>query len=175
MFCDLQGDGALDDLLVKFSNNLDAYLDQLPEDTQDPLSLENSLSLKNDASLYLNFLELHKYAGDWINTVLEKIDEFVGASEGNGELGFNSFIRDNFLNANGNFVVDPLTLMTSNTIFEAHDMLTETVLSIESISIRGLDTFKELDLMNAIGNHTLKNTLKLESLSIVVDMKAFMK
>lgn len=172
------GDGALDDILIKLSAQLDDYLNPLPVDMQDPLSLESSIDVprdENGTSLYLNFLELEEYAGDWINSALNKLDSFLGGSESNGELGVNSMIRDNFLNEDGEFLLNPLDFMTSNVIFESHDMLTETSMSIVSIAIRGLDTFTELDLMNAIGNHTLKNSLKLKELSLVVSMTAFMK
>lgn len=120
---------------------------------------------------------MEEYAGDWINSAFDKLDSFLGGSDTNNEeeLGINSFIRDSFLNDDGEFVVNPSDFMDSNVLFESHDMLTETSMSIESIAIRGLDTFTELDLMKAIGNHTLKNSLKMKSLSLVVGMKAFMK
>lgn len=164
--------------MLKFSNNLDGYLEPLPADVQDPLFLENSMVIPRDEdgnSLYLNFLELEKYAGDWINTALDKLDSFIGGSEANGDLGINAFIRNNFLDDNRAFVLDPSIFMSSNVIFESSDVLTDTTMSIESIAIRGLDTFTEMDLMNAIGNHTLRNSLKLDTLSLVVNMKAFMQ
>jgi len=171
------GDDALDDVLLKLSNNLDAYLEPLPANIQDPLFLENSMAIprdENGTSLYLNFLELEKYAGNWINTALDKLDSFIGGSTANGDLGINTFIRENFLDDNREFVLDPSIFMNSNVIFESSDMLTDTTMSIESIAIRGLDTFTEMDLMNAIGNHTLRNSFKLDTLSLVVNMNAFM-
>ena len=168
------GDGALDDILLKLSSQLDGYL---VDEIQDPLLLESSIDIPRDmngTSLYLNFLDLDKYAGEWIDSALEKLDSFLGGSNSDGELGINEFIRDNFLD-DGAFVVNPLDFMASNVIFESHDMLTETSMTIESIRILGLDSFSELDLMNAIGNHTLKNSLSLKSLSLAVDMRANMQ
>ena len=176
----LGGDGALGDVLVNISDRMEGYLDPLSENMLNPLFLESSMvdddvpRDENGTSLYLNFLELEEYAGDWINSALDKLDSFLGGSGSHGELGINSFLRENFL-TNGEFVLNPSDFMDSNVIFESHDMLTETSLSIESVVIRGLDTFTEMDLMNAIGNHTLRNSVKLKSLSLVVDMKAFMK
>jgi hypothetical protein len=176
------GDGALEDVLMKMSDRLDGYL--VEDDSVmivDPLLLESSMDIprdENGTSLYLNFLELEEYAGDWINSAFDKLDSFLGGSgsdDDGAELGINSFIRESFLNDKGEFVANPSDFMESNVIFDSHDMLTETSMSIESIAIRGLDTFTELDLMNAIGNHTLKNSLRMKSLSLVVDMKAFMK
>jgi hypothetical protein len=174
------GDGALEDVLVKMSDRLEGYLEPiLGEEDGDPLFLEGTMEVPRDENgtlLYVNFLELEEYAGEWINSALDKLDSFLGGSDLNsGELGINAFIRDNFLNEVGDFVVNPLDFMATNVIFESHDMLTETSMSIESIVIRGLDSFTELDLMNAIGNYTLGNNLKLKSLLLVVDMKAFMK
>ena len=172
------GDGALEDILIKISDRIDGYIKPLSEDMLDPLFLESSMvdvpRDENGTSLYLNFLELEEYAGDWINSALEKLDSFLGASGSDGELGINSFLRENFL-TDGEFLLNPSDFMDSNVIFESHDMLTETSMSVESVSIRGLDTFTEMDLMNAIGNHTLRNSLKLKHLSLVVDMKALMK
>ena len=168
------GDGALEDILLKLSNQLDGYL---TDEIQDSLLLESSIDIprdENGTSLYLNFLDLDEYAGDWINSALDKLDSFLGGSNSDGEFGINAFIRDNFLD-DGAFVVNPSDFMASNVIFESHDMLTETSMTIESIKIRGLDSFSELDLMNAIGNHTLKNSLKLKSLYLVVNMRAYMK
>ena len=59
-------------------------------------------------------------------------------------------------------------------IFDGHDMLTETSLSIEEISLQGLDSFTELDLLNAIGKYTLRNVLRLDHLTVQVNMKAVM-
>ena len=59
-------------------------------------------------------------------------------------------------------------------IFDGHDMLTETSLSIERVALTGLDSFTELDLLNAIGNYTLRNVLRLDHLTVRADMKAVM-
>ena len=54
-------------------------------------------------------------------------------------------------------------------------MLTETTLSISTITITGLDTFRELNVLDDIGNYTLQNTFLLEQLSVVIEMVAEMK
>eukprot|EP00804_Cyclotella_cryptica_P009083 CCRYP_003169-RB/>CCRYP_003169-RB protein AED:0.03 eAED:0.03 QI:377/1/1/1/0.83/0.85/7/2910/1202 len=170
------GDGVLDEILVKISTVLEEYINL--SIGLDPLLLENSLSILNDDSghpLYLNFLELQNYAGEWINTALDKLDNFIGGTEPSGELGINTFLRDTLLDADGQFVLDPSDLMNSNTIFQSNDMLTETIMSVESIAVIGLDTFTELDLLNAIGNYTLMNSMTLDNLTFVLGMRAYMK
>ncbi|KAL3802096.1 LOW QUALITY PROTEIN: hypothetical protein HJC23_010852, partial [Cyclotella cryptica] len=141
-------DGSLDNVLLKISNNPNGYLEPLPDNVQDPLFLENSM-------------------------IIPRGNSFIGGSEANEDMSINSFIHDNFLDDNHKFVLDPSIFMSSNVIFA--DILTETTMSTESIELCGLDTFTELDLMSAIGNCTLRNSLTLETLSLVVNMNAFMK
>lgn len=174
------GDGALTNLLLSLSDQIDVYLQPLSINDQDHLLLESNINIPksddDDLPLYLNFLELDSYAGDWVNTILDKLDTFIGgSSDSGGELGINSFIRDNLLDNKGQLVLDPSFLFDTGVMFESHDALTESILSINSIAIQGLDMFQELDLLNAIGNHTLQNSLKLDSLTIVMDLKAVMK
>ena len=95
--------------------------------------------------------------GEWINSALDQVNSFLGPSESKpfGQLGINKFIRDNFLNNNGKLIVNPSLVSSSGVIFEGRDMLTQTTMSIQSIQIEGLNSFKEMDLLHAIGKHTL--------------------
>ena len=178
------GDDALDDLLLMLSDEIDQYLEPLEGNYADPLHVENTIELPTIAngneeeevkSLYMNFQELEEYAGEWVNSALDQVNSFMGPSD--GELGINKFIRDTFLNgeANGRLDLDPSVFFDSGTIFDGHDMLTETTMGITSIQIQGLDSFVEMSVLNAIGKHTLGNKLKLDYLYIVLEMEAEMK
>eukprot|EP00581_Thalassiosira_minuscula_P006165 CAMPEP_0183743138 /NCGR_PEP_ID=MMETSP0737-20130205/65061_1 /TAXON_ID=385413 /ORGANISM="Thalassiosira miniscula, Strain CCMP1093" /LENGTH=2172 /DNA_ID=CAMNT_0025978745 /DNA_START=179 /DNA_END=6698 /DNA_ORIENTATION=+ len=178
------GDDALDDLLLKLSDQIDNYLEPLEASLADPLQVENTIELPTidngegiGEPLYINFQELGEYAGDWINSALEQVNSFLGTSETDafGNLGINTFIRENFLNNEGKLVLDPSMISSSGNIFEGHDMLTETTISIQSIEIEGLDSFNGMDLLNFIGKHTFQNKLKLDYLFFKLDMEAVMK
>eukprot|EP00578_Thalassiosira_sp_NH16_P025700 CAMPEP_0181083610 /NCGR_PEP_ID=MMETSP1071-20121207/4250_1 /TAXON_ID=35127 /ORGANISM="Thalassiosira sp., Strain NH16" /LENGTH=1518 /DNA_ID=CAMNT_0023165281 /DNA_START=348 /DNA_END=4905 /DNA_ORIENTATION=- len=172
------GDSAFDDLLVRLGEEIGAYLEPLEGSLTD---VENNMAvtpmIEDTVPMYLNFQELDVYAGEWINSALDQANDFfLGPSESAvGELGINTFLRDNILNENGEFVLDPSLFFENGVVFEGHDMLTETTLSLQSIKIQGIDSFKEMDLMKAIGKHTLQNKLKLDHLSIVAEMEAEMK
>jgi len=182
------GDAALDDLLLMLSGEMEGYLKPLEERLADPLFLENTVAIPmidggNEENgfepepLYVNFQELEEYAGVWINSALDQVNSFLGPDETKpfGELGINTFIRDNLLNENGKITIDPSLFFDSGIVFEGHDMLTETTMSIQSITIEGFDSFQEMNILNAIGKHTLQNKFKLDYLWIVVEMEAEMK
>jgi len=178
------GDDAFDDLLLMLSSQMDTYLEPLEGSLANPLFVENTTQVPMmdsgediGAPLYLNLQELEEYAGEWINSALDQVGSFLGPSESDpfGQLGINIFIRDNFLNDKGQLVVDPSLVFNSGVIFEGHDMLTQTTMTIKSIQIEGADSFKEMDILNTIGKHTLQNKLKLGFLHIVMEMEAEMK
>lgn len=194
------GDESLDDILEMLSSQIGTYLEPLASDVSDPLHTEtNDLEVSIDEegnALFVNFQELEQYAGEWVQKGLDQLDSLLGRgsnstdnsaldssnSPSSNELGINTFIRENLLNEEGSFIVDP-SMITSlfssensdGVIFEGHDMLTETTMSISSIVVKGLDSFVELDLLNAIGNYTLRNVLKLEQLSFFVEIEAVIK
>jgi len=135
---------------------------------------------------YINFREV--FAREWIDAALDQLRSYLGQedpSNPNAELGINALLRENFIDDAGMFDVDPSLFFDSAIggggnddgviIFRGHDMLTETTLSILSIKIGGLDTFRELDVLRVFGNHTLRNTMRLDRLSVVVEMVAEMR
>eukprot|EP00584_Thalassiosira_punctigera_P024525 CAMPEP_0172548162 /NCGR_PEP_ID=MMETSP1067-20121228/17531_1 /TAXON_ID=265564 ORGANISM="Thalassiosira punctigera, Strain Tpunct2005C2" /NCGR_SAMPLE_ID=MMETSP1067 /ASSEMBLY_ACC=CAM_ASM_000444 /LENGTH=1499 /DNA_ID=CAMNT_0013335357 /DNA_START=220 /DNA_END=4719 /DNA_ORIENTATION=- len=174
------GDDAFDDLLLVLGNRVDAYLGPLEMSLANPLFVENNVqvpTIDNGEPLYLNFQELEDYAGEWITSASDQVNSFLGISENDpsGELGINKLIRNDFLDDDGKVTVDPSFFFDSGVIFEGHDMLTQTTISIKSIHLEGLDSFKEVDILNAIGKHTLQNKLRLDYVHISIEMEAEMK
>lgn len=151
---------ALKELLVTLSANIDGYLKSEDTSQDDPLNLESSFDVPTDEKgnpRWINFQEL---------SILSQIKELIGDD-------VNFFIRDNFLNEQGLLIIDPSIISSmSDTLFDTSDVLTETKMTIKSVSIKGLDTFSEVDLLNAIGKYTLQNGMKLDKLSVVVEVEA---
>ena len=177
-------DEALDQLLLDLSNQIDEYLVE-DDGGVAPLSLENALQVPTDDegdSLYLDFQDMGEYAGEWINTAIEQIDNLFGATDSLGGLSINAVIRENFLDEAGLLQLDPAIFLPSSsssgggaTIMDTHDMFTETTMSMKSIKLAGLDSFVEMDILNPIGKHTLGNSLKLQYLWVEIEMEAEMK
>lgn len=80
-------------------------------------------------------------------------------------------------------MIDPAVIVSSEgdnngddatLLFDYHDMFTETTMSIRSISVRGLDSFQELNALNPISNYTLHNSLALEYLTVALEMEVVM-
>jgi len=178
------GDDDLDDTLLMLSSRMDTYLEPMDVSLANPLFVENTAQVPtiNDGPdigepLYINLQELEEYAGEWINSALDQVDSFLGPPESEtfGELRINELIRDNFLDDNRKVTLDPSLVSSSGIVFVGHDMLSQTTMSIKSIHIKGLDSFKEIATLNVIGKYTLQNKLKLDHLYIVADIEAEMK
>jgi len=179
------GDDVFDDLLEMLSDELEEYLVVLDDSLMDPLHAENTIELPiigggengDDESLsYIDFQQMESYAGEWINSALDQFDSFLGASDtDSSNLGINKFVRDNFLTVHGSLTLDPTRFLSSNVVFEGHDMLTQTTIAIQSITIWGLDSFQSINLLNAIGQYTLKNVLEMDYLYVEMAMEAEMK
>ena len=170
---------ALDDLMTMLSEGIDSYLEKVEVD---PLSAEKNAQVPTDEDgnlLWVNFLELQMFTQELLNLELnELVEPILGSSSssstsGEEELGINDFFRTNILNEDGLLVIDPSTIVAEDdsTIFELYDLLT---MSIQSISIEGLDSFQEMNILNPIGNYTLQNSLTLEYLTLVLEMEVAM-
>ncbi len=169
------GNEALDDFLLVVSTQLDAYAEPEATEADHPLALEDKLELHiDDAPLYLDFQALKNGTG-LIKSAWDKLDELFTTSNATEGLPFNNIMRDYVLDDNGLLEIDPTILSNADSFFNAHDMLTETSMSIKSIKIEGLDTFTKMDVLRPIGKHTMQNSIHLESLDVVVEMEALMK
>ena len=189
------GGGALDYLLRDVGGRIRKHLEPLGSNRTSPVWVENNENLPTTTAsaasdgevrrpAYIDFREV--FAREWIDAALDQLRSYLGQedpSRPNAELGINALLRENFLDDAGMFDVDPSLFFDSaigggnddGVIFRGHDMLTETTLSILSIKIDGLDTFRELDVLRVFGNRTLRNTMRLDRLSVVVEMVAEMR
>jgi len=192
-------ESTLDGLLSMVNGYLEDYL--VPsESSGDALGYENSIELpmitatsttgnedeedEEEKSLYVNFQQLDQYANGWISTLLDQVDSFLQGPDSSevatssspfNQLNINQFIRDNLLNSDNKLLIDPSIFFDDGNLFSSHDILSHSTLKMKSISIEGLDSFTELDILQPIGKHTLSNKLALDYLYIEVEMEASMK
>lgn len=184
-----EGVGApLDNAVGMLNDYIEPHLKPL-DGGDDPLKYEKNQDLpmitgqlfgeETKKPLYVNFQQLEEYAGEWLNSAFNQVNNFLGPDENDpfGQLGINKFIRENLLNENNQFKIDPSMFLTSDggSILDSHDMLSHSTISITSIGIEGLDSFTEMNVLNAIAKHTLSNTLKLDHLHFIIEMEAEMK
>jgi len=165
---------ALDDLLIMLSDRIDSYLvsDALQE-YNDPLSAEKNAQVPMDDEgnpMWINFQEMQDFLQELLGV---ELDELAQSLMGDGDsLAINTFVRNSILNEDGLMVIDPSVIIDDNTtFFEMHDMFTQTTMSVQSISIKGLDSFQETDILNPIGNYTLQNSFKLEYLTFLLEVE----
>jgi hypothetical protein len=123
----------------------------------DPLSAQNNLTIPDDVRL-LNLANdsVVSYALDELSEYLEGSVETSNGSD----LQINELIRDFILDEDGKFTY----MIDINVPFG------EASLSLDSISISGLDSFTALSLFEAIGNQTLHFAMALENLKLELDM-----
>jgi len=181
------GDDELDNILAMISDEIEVYLQPLPDDFSNPLYQETNIlnDISDEKGALVNFQEIETLAGEWIQKALEQLDSLLGSgtssNNGQNDLGINELIRSSLLDDQGEFSIDPSLISgffsdenSNNIIFEGHDKLTETTMSLVSIRVQGLDTFKELDLLNVVGNYTVRNLLKMERLTFSIELEATM-
>ena len=98
----------------------------------------------------------------------------VRAALGGEELGINAILQDNILEEDGSFLLDmtdlPFGIDLDPVIFEGHDDLTETKITMTSLKVFGLDTFTLFEpLMVSSTGYTLQNEMKMEYLRFEVN------
>ncbi|KAL7427314.1 hypothetical protein ACHAXH_001630 [Discostella pseudostelligera] len=177
------GDGAtaapMDKMVLLLYDKIESYLIPLDDRVTDPLSEERNSTAhpKNELASYVNFQSM----GGIMNWTIAQVQSFLGTkSSSNGELGINTYIRENFLNeTTGRIAVDPSYFPSlgsdEGVLFEGEDMFTDTSMTITSLEIGGLDSINGIDVLNTIGNYTLQNTMKMDYLSIVMELEVVMK
>ena len=68
----------------------------------------------------------------------------------------------------GDFFEDP-------TIFQGHDMVTETTMTVTAIRVRGMDSFRNFEPLVAIGAQTFRSNMAIDEVDIEIDITLVMK
>lgn len=176
------GNDFVNDALLLASDTLTPYLGVLL--AVNPLAAENELEVP-EGMTFLNFQDAGSMIGGWIDTALQEINALLGivvdddaSPTGTGrDLGVNVFLRDFVLDEDRAFVLDAakLPLENNGVLYQGHDMLTETTITLNSIKVFGLDTFTKFEPLVNIGKYTFQNLLAWNyttlELDVTIDMK----
>lgn len=173
------GDGLGDDMLKLADDFINPYLEDLSPEYANPLHLENELVVPNSVDL-LNFQDIENELGNWVSVALDAINSLFGPKASSDipltdqEIGINGFLRDNVLDETGALIVDidDLDFATDGVIYDGHDPLTQSKISLDSVKVYGLDTFTKFDPLLAVGKYTLTNNLTLSFIDVEVTVTA---
>ena len=175
------GSTAVSDVIEMVDGMIDQYKRPLGPNLADPLRPEQNLVMPQTFDL-MDLTDTENSIGGWFNTALSEIDKMLGSMmedpsspTGTGrDLGVNKILRSTILDENRAFVVPvanwPATAINGGVIFQGHDTLTETTITLKEIRLKGIDTFKLFDPLNTIGTYTLGNTFELDHLSFEADL-----
>jgi len=90
------------------------------------------------------------------------------------DLGVNIAIRE-FTEGDGQYSINPedFEFAKGGVLYDGHDLLTHTTISIVNITLQGLDTFTELDPLRALSNWTLGSRMEMSGVNVtaVVDLQ----
>jgi len=166
------GDSLGDDMLKVADNFINPYLEELSPEYANPLHLENELVVPDSVDL-LNFQDIENEIGNWVTGVLDALNGLFGpkANDNDGsyqEIGINGLLKDNLLDEAGALTVDidDFDFITDGVIYEGHDPLTKTKITLDSVKVFGLDTFTKFEPLVAAGKYTLTNKLALSFIDV---------
>ena len=181
------------DMLDYVYDLIDGYLEPLPPEYEDSLIVETRLALPSGKKL-IDFTDFGSTLGggtigDLFQNGLSLVDKALGSmtpdpdligSFGDGlDLGINRLLRATVLNEDKALAVRiadlPNFAATSGVIFQGHDMLTETIISLDQFKVLGLDSFESFDPLNANGRYTLGNHFFWKNLIVELDLTLIMK
>ena len=177
------GTTLIQDMIDQVAEMLDPYLLPLNETETNATAAELALVVHPDVKL-MNFQD----EGDdqlWFYGALQEVDAALGVwlinpegpREGGKDLGVNIVLRESILDENRAFVLSiaDLPFDFDPILFEGHDMLTQTVMTLDTVRIYGLDTFNEFAPFFNQGKYTLQNDLGWDFLSFELDVTLDMK
>lgn len=176
----------VEDAMAYVQQKISKFLQPLPSERTDPLYAENMLTVPDGINL-LNYKDLDNTIGSWVSDLFGEADKMFGdpvedpnSPTGTGrDLGINKFLRDNLLDpTDRSFAVNISSWNNEDfnpVLFESHDILTSTTITVESVKIFGLDTFTTFSPLNAIGRYTLRNTFQWRYLTIELHAKVEIK
>eukprot|EP00978_Attheya_sp_CCMP212_P013395 scaffold33693_cov49-Attheya_sp.AAC.10 len=113
----------------------------------------------------------------WANSALEEAISYLGADakDHNGwresDMNINILLRNNILQ-DGAFVVNisDLPFVQDGKLWEGHDRLTQTAITLNSVRLLGLDTLRRFEPLAGVGNYTMRSGLSWEYLTFDFDI-----
>lgn len=179
------GTTLVQDMIDRAAKFLDPYLDPLPLSERNATVAEAGLTVPSGVNL-MDFKD-DGLDQSWFYWALKQIDSAFGVwlidpdapsnRENGKDLGINIFLRKNVLDENRSLTVSvaDLPFNFNPVLFQGHDELTETVITLKTVRALGLDTFNYFAPFKNQGRYTLGNDMKWDFLSfeldVVIDIK----
>jgi hypothetical protein len=175
------GTSFVQDMLQIADKTLQGYqsLNMEPE-LLDPLYLEQTADLPEDLAP-LNLQDMDSIAGGLFNQALQAVDGLFGNvvpdPEGptDTDLGINIMLRSTLLDADRALVLDVDQFGMDAVVFQGHDQLTQSAITINQVKVLGLDTMTKFNSLDPIGIHTLQNQLTWDFLTLEFDVTVDIK
>ncbi len=176
------GTSFITDMLGLAGDTLQQYEGDLGPSVTDPLHLEQTTEFPSSL-VALDLLDTENTIGTWFNQALQEVDKLLTAvvPDPNGptgtgqDLGINKMLRDNLLDENRALVVDVEQLPIDGVLFEGHDKLTETTITLQQVKLLGLDTMTLFNPLDRIGQYTLQTDMTWQQLTLQFDVSVDIK
>jgi len=170
------GTTLVENMLDVAKTKLEPYQGELSAEDTDPLFLEKSLNLPADFK-GLDLRDTESPMGSLLNQVLDAADKLLGtvvtdssSASQQEDLLINNFLRTFFLEEDGSYIVDPSQLPLDNLLFDGHDKITETTITLNEVKVFGLDSLTRFEPFAKIGSYTLQNELEWRKVTVEFDV-----
>ena len=153
----------LNDLVSSLNGRLEPYLVSEENDNtlDDALEMENEIEVpvnEDDDPLYIDFQTMR-----WFDQIQQYLVDNI-----------NSLINDIFLENDGVLEVDTSLLDNVNALQISSDFIgiDGTTVNITSLTVKGLDTLYNVELLDPIGKYTLDNSFEWKQLTFILELEA---
>eukprot|EP00977_Amphora_coffeiformis_P008139 scaffold1819_cov160-Amphora_coffeaeformis.AAC.9 len=158
------------DMLREADQSLASYYDV----DLNPLAAEENLNVPDRVEL-MDLRDNSRATAKWLDKILAYAVDFaskiVPDSKGNEDMNLNVFIRENFLEGDGAFVVDANELV----ILRNNNQFLETVVVVDEVRIYGLDRIEMFEPFVEIGSCTVQNKLSWSLLTVEIYLSISIK
>ena len=174
------GPETLSQSLAEISELFEPYLIDGPSQ-RDPLDAQNNLVVPEGTGKLIDFQNLGNstpamlmsWALEEANTMfsIHREDETTGETD----LGINIMVRDMLLDQDGTYHMNVADFFEDPTIFQGHDMITETTMTVTAVRVRGMDSFRNFEPLVAIGAQTFRSNMAIDEIDLEIDLTLVMK
>lgn len=159
-------------ILQVADDTLAIYQGDLGEAYTNPLYLEQTTQFPSTL-VPLDLLDTENVIGQWFNQALEEVDNLLTSivpdptgPTSDRDLGINVMLRDTLLDENRALVVNVEQMESDGILYQGHDRLTETTISLQQVKVLGLDTLTHFNPLDRIGHYTLQSEMTWEQLTL---------
>jgi hypothetical protein len=170
---------------------LDTVLQPVPSDRSDPLFLEHQLVMAaNETSPLLVNFQQQGSMGGWFSSGLREVDRFLAKqvnddnttnASSHQDVAANVWLRHRVLDPDRCWRGSLASLgggdgaAANASTFHFSDSVTDTVVTLDSVRLCGLDTLQNILVARPVGQHTFRNEFSWQYLTLQLDMTVDMK